>query len=512
MRIKSITLKNFKRFTSLNLNLGDNPKKIIALIGPNGCGKSSIFDAFDAKFSIDALNIYKRDAEFYKKYSAITPILSQSSDYNYREYNSIEIITHPQEQIFDKTSLYIRTAHRFTPSLNITNIRSLDPVVNDQNRPQKTIDIDGRLKETYERLLGEFFNDMYDQDITGKDWVRSKIKDINDVLSKVLDIEISFLGNPTDGRGKLYFNKGESKNFPYDLLSAGEKEVLNLLLDLKVKTRTYTNTIFCIDEPELHLNTSIQRKLLIELEKLINDNCQLWVATHSIGFMRALQDMKQDQYSVIDMSNIDFDKHVDLLPMAINHNTWRDIFSTALDDLSALIAPKTIIYCEGSLDNSLDEMLFNQIFGDKKDCLFVSATNKEELKRCAFLALRIINKVFTSKVKLIGLVDKDDDSQLIQKLGFQIIQLARREFENYLYDYEIFNKAFPGQLRDIEYTKIIGDIQNDRVKDKEQQLMGQVGFKYNSKNKKKFKCKLATQMSSETKIYQQLENEIFGDV
>lgn len=45
MRIKKLQLKNdYKRFHDLTIDLGNNPKKIVALIGPNGCGKSSVFD------------------------------------------------------------------------------------------------------------------------------------------------------------------------------------------------------------------------------------------------------------------------------------------------------------------------------------------------------------------------------------------------------------------------------------------------------------------------------------
>ena len=45
MRIKKIHLVKYKRFYDLSIDLGDEPKRIIALVGPNGCGKSSVFDA-----------------------------------------------------------------------------------------------------------------------------------------------------------------------------------------------------------------------------------------------------------------------------------------------------------------------------------------------------------------------------------------------------------------------------------------------------------------------------------
>ena len=37
-------MSGYKRFHELTIDLGDNPKRIVALVGPNGCGKSSVFD------------------------------------------------------------------------------------------------------------------------------------------------------------------------------------------------------------------------------------------------------------------------------------------------------------------------------------------------------------------------------------------------------------------------------------------------------------------------------------
>lgn len=47
MRLRTIQLTEFKRFDDLTIDLGDNPQKLVVLVGPNGCGKSSVFDAFE---------------------------------------------------------------------------------------------------------------------------------------------------------------------------------------------------------------------------------------------------------------------------------------------------------------------------------------------------------------------------------------------------------------------------------------------------------------------------------
>ena len=45
MKIRKIHMEDYKRFHDLTIDLGEKPKRIVALVGPNGCGKSSIFDA-----------------------------------------------------------------------------------------------------------------------------------------------------------------------------------------------------------------------------------------------------------------------------------------------------------------------------------------------------------------------------------------------------------------------------------------------------------------------------------
>ena len=46
MKISKIAIKNYKRFTDLTISNIPATAKLVVLVGPNGCGKTSLFDAF----------------------------------------------------------------------------------------------------------------------------------------------------------------------------------------------------------------------------------------------------------------------------------------------------------------------------------------------------------------------------------------------------------------------------------------------------------------------------------
>lgn len=47
MKIKTIQIKNFKRFTDLTITNIPETARLIVLVGPNGSGKTSLFEAFN---------------------------------------------------------------------------------------------------------------------------------------------------------------------------------------------------------------------------------------------------------------------------------------------------------------------------------------------------------------------------------------------------------------------------------------------------------------------------------
>ena len=150
----------------------------------------------------------------------------------------------------------------------------------------RMIDNDAAVGRNYQRLVSQGLEDLYgtrEEQTTFGAYREDSIGDIREPLGRLFpDLELDDLGSPLED-GTFRFTKGESRGFAFKNLSGGEKAAFDLILDLVVARRAYDNTVFCIDEPESHLHARLQAELLSVLDGLIPENCQLMLATHSIG-------------------------------------------------------------------------------------------------------------------------------------------------------------------------------------------------------------------------------------
>ncbi|MDQ6762271.1 MAG: AAA family ATPase [Bacteroidota bacterium] len=424
MKIKSLQLKNFKRFTDLTLQDIPDNSKLVLLIGSNGSGKSSVFDAFEAinkvLKSVDDID----DEVYYKKNNTESYIINFYAD----NYEGKQFISSHGSYISNRgnNTFYGRSAVRYSPRIERTVIGVPIKIADDADRPGYYIDRDNRFENDIDLLLSEIVKKVFSDlnNITnGKiDEVKKFMQRLNESLSNIFrsnnysQLELINFQSPADGKpAQLIFRKGDVE-INYDLLSAGEKEIINLLINLYARATHFTNTIYFFDEIDAHLNTKLQYALLKELiENWIPDNCQFWTASHSLGFIQYAKE--SDHASIFDFDDFDFDYPKILSPEPKDNP---DLYDIAIDK------------------NFLSKLFtgFDIYFVENTDQVYYSFSN---LVKTIFVPEKGRNAVYY-KVKngeYNGIIDRDylsdDDIIEIEKYYPSLKILKYYSIENYLY-------------------------------------------------------------------------------
>ena len=321
---------------------------------------------------------------------------------------------------------------------NLTATR--DPL--DHVRVSRMIDNDVAVSHNYQELVAGTVEDVWVKrgSQTLDEYAAGILGDLGRALNRLFpDLILDDLGHPLRN-GTFRFSKGGSQGYVFKNLSGGEKAAFDLILDLIIARRSYDDTLFCIDEPEAHLHAHLQAELLSVLYDLIPDNCQLIVATHSIGMMRraqAIDDENPGSVVFLDFGGRDFDQPQIITPVRPDRAFWKSAYSVALGDVAALVAPEQVVICEGA--PSTDAQCYDRIFADDfPKTEFCSMGNDRDVINDRYELATTLPKLIAG-VAVVRLLDRDGRSpeQIDKKRSDGIRVLGRRNLESYLFDDEV---------------------------------------------------------------------------
>ena len=441
--MKAVHLKNYKRFTELTIADLPETAKLVVLVGPNGSGKSSVFDSFllKAKAAVSNQRLSGDTEQYYEK------VGQSQTTHDVATRVDIEFHAAGEGPVDWKSAFQVRSAYRNESDFHIQQLRTKRPT-DAEPRIARIIDPDESVSKNYQQMVWQRLQDLdrdAAEDMTIGKYRRESLLDLQRAMGDLFsapDLSLQDFGGIQGG--SFRFSKGTVADFHYKNLSSGEKAAFDILLDVFVKRDEAKEAVFCIDEPELHVATSLQGQLIASILALLREASQLWIATHSIGIVREAYRMLRDrpgEVVFLDFSGRNFDGPVTITPSVPTRVFWENMYKVALDDLSSLVAPQRVVICEGRKEKHVegfDARCYNKLFTDEySETLFISQGGSSEVIQSEHLVA--ILKSIARGIDVHKLIDRDDmtDEERAQQIAQGIRVLRRRELEEYLYDPEV---------------------------------------------------------------------------
>ncbi|MCU0425823.1 MAG: AAA family ATPase [Candidatus Kapabacteria bacterium] len=360
MRIQSLQLKNFKRFTDLTITNIPETAKLVLLIGGNGSGKSCVFDAFDwaKKLHTVFMKDFAESRLYYRKQSdkLIQGRIHLHGGYSIPlEDDFASLGGGPENSVEHR--FFGRSSNRIIPE--ITNTANPSLIATDGDAPLSYIHNDTRFINDAFLYIDTIDKALRAPVFRGEqvDVVKifhEQIKPLNDSLNAIFGDNpkttiqvVEIQGATPTTPAKPVFRKGDAL-INYDLLSHGEKQVVILLLNFIVRKKYYEDSIIFIDEMDCHLNTALQFNLLKEIvTRWIPDTAQLWTASHALGFIDYAR--SSDEAATIDFDLLDFDVPQTLVPVSKEKVEVYDI-AIPKQMLSIVLGDRRLVFCENKND------------------------------------------------------------------------------------------------------------------------------------------------------------------
>jgi predicted ATPase len=447
MRISSVQLSNFKRFTNLMVEGIPPAAKLVILVGPNGCGKSSLFEGMNHYYRQESGHGISHEFDY-----ALKEVKTDNPQWN--AICKVKFHDHPTIR-GKKQAMRFRTAYRNSSDFQITSLNRL-PAPSENLTFRRLIENDSSVEQNYQRLIAATINGVYScakddlsvpalrEELVGK--LQKSLRNVFD------DLELRNLVDPFSD-GTFFFKKGTVERYAYKNLSGGEKAAFDLLLDFHVTLDHFTDSVFCIDEPETHMHTALQAKLLEEIYNIVPAPSQIWISTHSLGAIRLahrLEKANPGSVAVLDFTGHNFDQPVVITPSNSGKILCEKVLSIALEGHADDLMPDRVVICEGSFEGNrrknFDAEVYSKIFaGDS--ITFISGGSCNDLLKSDNLAAAIVTTLFPAKVSF-RLLDRDERSpEEVRDLATkgEIRILPRRNLECYLLDDEVLTAWIKGK-------------------------------------------------------------------
>ncbi len=141
-----------------------------------------------------------------------------------------------------------------------------------------------------------------------------------------------------------------------DFLSSGEIEILMTYANiLKMK---HTDSVILFDEPELHLNAALERKIINRIKKIVDSGNQVWLSTHSLEIIGSVPLANLYKMNI----TLPTDSHNQIELCSSKNDRFETLKTLGASTGIQLISQK-IVFVEGFTDKEILDLFFEE-FGD----------------------------------------------------------------------------------------------------------------------------------------------------